>query len=150
MGDCVAQGSGIGVGVWGPGCVLRVVSKLLMDAYFQSRPLSLLTHSGPETVPPNSRPSRQTVDRTARSRFPSDVVRTGPPSLVAMLSICRDDLEYLPVLASLPAEQTIFEYLVGCWKRGNKARSELLRKVRGDRTDINCQKAISCLGIPPS
>ena len=150
MGDCVAQRSGIGVGVWGPRCVLRVVSKLLTDAYFQSRPLSLLTHSGPETVPPNSRPSRQTVDRTARNRFPSDVVRTGPPSLVAMLSICRDNLEYLPVLASLPAEQTIFEYLVGCWKRGNKARSELLRKVRGDRTDINCRKAISCLGVPPS
>jgi ubiquitin conjugation factor E4 B len=43
----------------------------------------------------------------------------------------RDDLEYLSVLASLPDEQTIFEYLVGCWKRGNKARSELLKKVGG-------------------
>lgn len=54
-----------------------------------------------------------------------------------MLSICRDDLEYLSTLASLPAEQTIFEYLVGCWKRGNKARSELLKKVGGDRVDLD-------------
>ena len=67
-----------------------------------------------------------------------------------MLSVCRDDLEYLSVLASLPAEQTIFEYLVGCWKRGNKTRSELLKKVGDICTDSNCQKARSCLGIPPS
>ena len=49
-----------------------------------------------------------------------------------MLNICRDDLEYLTVLASLPAEETIFEYFVSCWKRGNKARSELLGEVSGD------------------
>ncbi|TFK52628.1 hypothetical protein OE88DRAFT_1628311 [Heliocybe sulcata] len=36
-----------------------------------------------------------------------------------------DDLEFLPVLASLPAGQTVFEYLVGCWKRVNAARSAL-------------------------
>ncbi|EPQ54429.1 hypothetical protein GLOTRDRAFT_139020 [Gloeophyllum trabeum ATCC 11539] len=38
-----------------------------------------------------------------------------------------DDLEFLPVLASLPP-QTIFEYLVGCWKRINSARSALMKK----------------------
>ena len=53
-----------------------------------------------------------------------------------MLNVCRDDLEFLSVLASLPAEQTVFEYLVGCWKRGNKARSELLKKVGSDRIDL--------------
>ena len=52
----------------------------------------------------------------------------------------RDDLEYLSVLASLPAEQTVFEYLVGCWKRGNKARSELLKKVSDNYTDPIGQK----------
>ena len=52
-----------------------------------------------------------------------------------MLSRTSDDLEYLSVLASLPAEQTVFEYLVGCWKRGNKARSELLKKASNDCTD---------------
>lgn len=56
-----------------------------------------------------------------------------------VLNICRDDLEYLSVLASLPAEQTVFEYLVGCWKRGNKARSELLKGVSNDHTDIRGQ-----------
>lgn len=44
-------------------------------------------------------------------------------------SIIRDDLEYLPVVASLPAQQTVFEYLVGCWKRVNIARSTLQKKV---------------------
>ncbi|KZT25406.1 hypothetical protein NEOLEDRAFT_1133784 [Neolentinus lepideus HHB14362 ss-1] len=39
-----------------------------------------------------------------------------------------DDLEFLPVLASLPAGQTVFEYLVGCWKRANAARSALTKK----------------------
>ncbi|KAI6042671.1 ubiquitin elongating factor core-domain-containing protein [Pisolithus marmoratus] len=40
-----------------------------------------------------------------------------------------DDLEYVPVLASLPAQMTVFEYLVGCWKRLNKTRNDLMRKT---------------------
>ncbi|EAU86067.1 ubiquitin conjugation factor E4 [Coprinopsis cinerea okayama7 len=39
-----------------------------------------------------------------------------------------DDLEYLPVLVSLPAGQTVFEYLVGSWKRLNAARTALTRR----------------------
>ncbi|KAH6907999.1 ubiquitin conjugation factor E4 [Coprinopsis sp. MPI-PUGE-AT-0042] len=39
-----------------------------------------------------------------------------------------DDLEYLPVLVSLPAEQTVFEYLVGSWKRANGAKQALLKR----------------------
>ncbi|KAL4069954.1 ubiquitin elongating factor core-domain-containing protein [Scleroderma yunnanense] len=39
-----------------------------------------------------------------------------------------DDLEYVAVLASLPAQVTVFEYLVGCWKRLTKARSNLSKK----------------------
>ncbi|KAF4577224.1 hypothetical protein EYR36_005211 [Pleurotus pulmonarius] len=39
-----------------------------------------------------------------------------------------DDLEYLPVLVSLPRDQTIFEYLVGSWKRLNSTRSALLKR----------------------
>ncbi|KAG1809022.1 ubiquitin elongating factor core-domain-containing protein [Suillus variegatus] len=38
-----------------------------------------------------------------------------------------DDLEYVSVLASLPP-QSVFEYLVGCWKRINTAKSILLKK----------------------
>lgn len=38
-------------------------------------------------------------------------------------------MELMPVLASLPANQTIFEYLVGCWKRLNASRSALIKKV---------------------
>ncbi|KAF8073720.1 ubiquitin conjugation factor E4 [Lyophyllum atratum] len=38
-----------------------------------------------------------------------------------------DDLEYLPVLASLPANETTFEYLVGAWKRVNARRSALIK-----------------------
>ncbi|CAL1712793.1 unnamed protein product [Somion occarium] len=39
-----------------------------------------------------------------------------------------DDLDYLPVLASLPPSQTVFEYLVGCWRRLNNVKSSLTRK----------------------
>ncbi|OSX59930.1 hypothetical protein POSPLADRAFT_1066990 [Postia placenta MAD-698-R-SB12] len=39
-----------------------------------------------------------------------------------------DDLEYLSVIASLPPQQTSFQYLVGCWKRLNATRSAFLRK----------------------
>ncbi|ESK87147.1 ubiquitin fusion degradation protein [Moniliophthora roreri MCA 2997] len=52
--------------------------------------------------------------------------------LIARLEIdpqnMSDDLEFLPVLASLPPQQTIFEYLVGCWKRINSSRGALLKK----------------------
>jgi hypothetical protein len=39
-----------------------------------------------------------------------------------------DDLEYLPALVSLPPI-TMFEYLIGSWKRLNAARSALMKKV---------------------
>ncbi|KAF8964409.1 ubiquitin elongating factor core-domain-containing protein [Flammula alnicola] len=39
-----------------------------------------------------------------------------------------DELDYLPVLVSLPPQQTVFEYLVGCWKRLNTARSAVMKK----------------------
>ncbi|KAG7088410.1 hypothetical protein E1B28_012407 [Marasmius oreades] len=52
--------------------------------------------------------------------------------LIARLEIdpqnMSDDLEFLPVLASLPPQQTIFEYLVGCWKRINSTRSALIKR----------------------
>lgn len=52
-----------------------------------------------------------------------------------VLAICitspqyRDDLDYLPVIASLPPDETVFEYLVGCWKRQNAVRTSLSKKV---------------------
>ncbi|PFH54088.1 hypothetical protein AMATHDRAFT_136414 [Amanita thiersii Skay4041] len=39
-----------------------------------------------------------------------------------------DDLDYLSVLASLPPQQTAFEYLVGCWKRVNSTRSAFIKR----------------------
>ncbi|KAN0087641.1 Ubiquitin elongating factor core domain containing protein [Tylopilus felleus] len=38
-----------------------------------------------------------------------------------------DDLDYVPVLASLP-QLTVFEYLVGCWKRLNSAKANLIKR----------------------
>ncbi|KAI9573523.1 ubiquitin elongating factor core-domain-containing protein [Boletus coccyginus] len=40
-----------------------------------------------------------------------------------------NDFDYVPVLASLPSQMTVFEYLVGCWKRLNSARANLIKKV---------------------
>lgn len=47
----------------------------------------------------------------------------------SILRSCSEDLGYLPVLASLPPQQSVFEYLVGCWKRLNIARSAVMKKV---------------------
>ncbi|KAJ7250831.1 ubiquitin elongating factor core-domain-containing protein [Mycena haematopus] len=53
-----------------------------------------------------------------------------------------DDLDFLPVLASLPPQQTTFEYLVGCWKRLNSARSALMKKAY---SPVDVQKALTHL-----
>lgn len=55
-----------------------------------------------------------------------------------------DDLEYMPVLASLPPKQTVFEYLVGCWKRLNSAKTVLVKKVR-QSTSRSCSHGLICL-----
>ena len=47
----------------------------------------------------------------------------------ALNSCISDDLDFLPVLASLPQQQTVLEYLVGCWKRLNAVRSNVLKRV---------------------
>ncbi|KAG5648373.1 hypothetical protein DXG03_004945 [Asterophora parasitica] len=43
-------------------------------------------------------------------------------------SAMSDDLDFLPVLSSLPPGQTSFEYLVGAWKRLNTTRSSVIKK----------------------
>lgn len=53
-----------------------------------------------------------------------------------MLKSYRDDLDYLSVIASLPPQQTAFEYLVGCWKRLNATRYALLKKVGNHASTI--------------
>ncbi|KAF9454682.1 hypothetical protein P691DRAFT_804031 [Macrolepiota fuliginosa MF-IS2] len=55
--------------------------------------------------------------------------------------IMTDDLEYLPVIVSLPAI-TIFQYLVGSWKRLNAARSALVKK---NYSPPDAQKALEKL-----
>lgn len=50
-------------------------------------------------------------------------------SFYQLQSHSRDDLDYVPVLASLPSQMTVYEYLVGCWKRLNSARANLVKKV---------------------
>ncbi|KAL1950354.1 hypothetical protein VTO73DRAFT_5478 [Trametes versicolor] len=60
--------------------------------------------------------SSEIADRTLIARLEMD-----PQSM-------SDDLEYLPVLASLPPQQTVTEYLVKCWKRLNTVRAVLPRK----------------------
>ncbi|KZW03235.1 hypothetical protein EXIGLDRAFT_243210 [Exidia glandulosa HHB12029] len=46
-----------------------------------------------------------------------------------------DDPEVLQIVASLPTNQTVFEYLVGCWRRLNAIRSALAKK-NYDKGDI--------------
>ncbi|KIY63497.1 hypothetical protein CYLTODRAFT_493873 [Cylindrobasidium torrendii FP15055 ss-10] len=66
-----------------------------------------------------------------------DVQKIDDSEMLSRLIIARlevdpndmtDDLEYMPVLASLPAKQTVFEYLVGAWKRLNSTRALLIKK----------------------
>ncbi|KAF8158117.1 ubiquitin elongating factor core-domain-containing protein [Crassisporium funariophilum] len=56
--------------------------------------------------------------------------------------VMTDELDYLPVLVSLPPQQTIFEYLVGCWKRLNAARSVVIKK---GYTPVDTQNALDRL-----
>ncbi|KAH9936359.1 ubiquitin elongating factor core-domain-containing protein [Fomitopsis serialis] len=70
------------------------------------------------------------VDRLLISRLELD-----PQSM-------SDDLEYLAVIASLPPQQTVFEYLVGCWKRLNASRSAFLKK---NYTPVQSQQVIDIL-----
>ncbi|KAG6816241.1 hypothetical protein H0H87_007478 [Tephrocybe sp. NHM501043] len=58
-----------------------------------------------------------------------------------------DDLEYLPVLASLPAQQTTFEYLVGAWKRVNAIKSALVKKAPLVRLEKLRELIISYTGL---
>lgn len=62
--------------------------------------------------------------------------------------MCSDDLEYLSTLASLPAQQTAFEYLIGSWKRLNAIRTAFVKKVGCDESfyssNVNFVK-----GYPP-
>ncbi len=74
------------------------------------------------------------MDRTLIARLELDPQGMSYVSVPAapfglLTHTCRDDLEFLPVLASLPAHLTVLEYLIGCWKRLNAARSALLKKV---------------------
>lgn len=59
----------------------------------------------------------------------------------------RDELDYLPVLVSLPPQQTIFEYLVGCWKRLNVVRSTVIKKVNGFE-EAEMRSLIYILALP--
>ncbi|KAI0770227.1 ubiquitin elongating factor core-domain-containing protein [Fomes fomentarius] len=67
-------------------------------------------------------------------------------TLIARLELdpqtMSDDLEFFPVLASMPSQQTILEYLIGCWKRSNAARSAVLRR---NYTPLQQQRAIDVL-----
>ncbi|KII86779.1 hypothetical protein PLICRDRAFT_43444 [Plicaturopsis crispa FD-325 SS-3] len=66
--------------------------------------------------------------------------------LIARLEInpqsMSDDLDYLPILASLPPQQSVFEYLIGCWKRINSARSNL---VKAGYPPVETQNALAIL-----
>ncbi|KAI0333659.1 ubiquitin conjugation factor E4 [Cubamyces sp. BRFM 1775] len=72
----------------------------------------------------------EVADRTLIARLELD-----PQSM-------SDDLEFLPVLASLPPQQTVFEYLIGCWKRLNAARSDLMKK---NIVPVDQQRALQLL-----
>ncbi|KAF9241107.1 ubiquitin elongating factor core-domain-containing protein [Melanogaster broomeanus] len=47
--------------------------------------------------------------------------------LISRLELDPDAMS-ASVLASLPAQMTVFEYLIGCWKRLNSARTYLMKK----------------------
>ncbi|KAN0123314.1 Ubiquitin elongating factor core domain containing protein [Russula decolorans] len=49
------------------------------------------------------------------------------------------DEEYRVFLSKVPTDQTVFEYLVGCWKRLNAAKSALLKK---GHPPVSIQKAL--------
>ncbi|KZT60276.1 hypothetical protein CALCODRAFT_429528 [Calocera cornea HHB12733] len=63
---------------------------------------------------------------------PRLTVANGDRLLIARLSMdpygMSDDSDMITVLNHLPKGETVFEYLLGCWKRLNAARGALLRR----------------------
>ena len=59
------------------------------------------------------------------------------------------DEDYRSFLSRIPRTLTVFEYLVGCWKRLNSTRATLLKKVRPCFTN-NASHLIIVQGYPPS
>jgi hypothetical protein len=55
------------------------------------------------------------------------------PAVIARLDLNPEsqsqDEEYQPFLSQVPKGQTVYEYLVACWKRLNSSKTVLLRKV---------------------
>jgi ubiquitin conjugation factor E4 B len=80
----------------------------------------LLVESPSHTLPPLS---ADVADRCLISRLGID-----PQS---------EDPEILPVIASLPLEQTTFEYLVSCWQQINSARIALHKRSAQDSKDAS-------------
>ncbi|EJU03146.1 hypothetical protein DACRYDRAFT_21436 [Dacryopinax primogenitus] len=65
-------------------------------------------------------------------RPPRLTVASGDQLLIARLSLdpsaMSDDTDAITILQNLPKDETVFEYLIGAWKRANSARSALLRR----------------------
>ncbi|KAF8315752.1 ubiquitin elongating factor core-domain-containing protein [Cantharellus anzutake] len=108
---------------WEPETISRVLNVTLDREYAESRnwevvwlkELSIELTSDGSTLP--SPLSVDILDQVMIARLEID------PSYIS------DDPEIITVISSLPSEQTIFEYLVGCWKRINASRSALNKNV---------------------
>ncbi|KIY45637.1 hypothetical protein FISHEDRAFT_48948 [Fistulina hepatica ATCC 64428] len=91
-----------------------------------------LLDEDPRTIPLRLKPMLRTdiIDRILIARLELDSDST------------TDDLEYLPALTSLPEQQTVFEYLVGGWKRLNATRTSLMKK---NYTSVDLKAALEKL-----
>ncbi|KAG6820711.1 hypothetical protein H0H93_012764 [Arthromyces matolae] len=92
----------------------KVPVKLNLDTW-EHEIVGFIFNATIETYPVNPRLNVDLADRILIARLELD-----PSSM-------SDDLEYLPVIASLPPQQTTFEYLVGAWKRVNATKSALTK-----------------------
>jgi ubiquitin conjugation factor E4 B len=70
-------------------------------------------------------------------------------SIQLLLTRRSYDEEYRVFLSKVPTLQTVFEYLVGCWKRLNVAKSVLLKKVCGILAHRECVALNYYKGYPP-
>ncbi len=120
---------------WEPETISRVLNVTLERAYAESRlwevvwlkELSIeLTPEGSTSPSPLS---IEILDQVVISRLEIDP------------SVMSDDPETITVISCLPPEQTVFEYLVGCWQRVNSSRSALNKKPFSNESQAEVARA---------
>ncbi|KAF9030215.1 hypothetical protein BDZ89DRAFT_1091648 [Hymenopellis radicata] len=107
--------------VWTHDSVCRILSVTLEKSKAEESGYELVWLKGLAEELASEGINVKSIDETLTDRLLISRLEIDPNGML-------DDVEYMAVVACLPAEQTVFEYLVECWKRLNSTRNALFKK----------------------